>query len=206
MAQKMENREAPPVVVTAQVVSGSFVTEANVIPPNGVATATVPSTANHTGVWKYENHTGVWKYDVFGRCCSCESDCWMAWCCACFPLAQIAGKLQAEESNALSAGCLGPAYKETLIVYFGLFFLGLMLTIFAQGLIPIFAGDLIQSPSTLTSLYLFIVACQARKKTRRYHQIHADDCNDCCCSWWCLPCVITQLYECNHYSIHAFLL
>ena len=197
MAQKMEKREAPPVVLTAQVVSGSFVTEANVIPPNGVATATVPSTANHTGVW---------KYDVFGRCCSCESDCWMAWCCACFPLAQIAGKLQAAQSNALSAGCLGPAYKETLILWFGVFFLGLMLTIFAQGLIPIFAGDLIQTPSTLTSLYLFIVACQARKKTRRYHQIHADDCNDCCCSWWCLPCVITQLYECNHDSIHAFLL
>ena len=188
-AQKTEQREAPPVVVTAQVVSGMHVTEANVIPPNGVATATVPSTANHTGFW---------KYDFFGRCCSCESDCWMAWCCACFPLAQIAGKLQAEESNALSAGCLGPAYKETLIVYFGLFFLGLMLSIFA--------GNLVQNPTSFASFYLFIVACQARKKTRLYHQIHGYDCDDCCSSWWCLPCVITQLYECNHDSKHAFLL
>ena len=192
MAQKMENREAPPVVVTAQVVSGSFVTEANltnVIPPSGVATATVPSTANHTGVW---------KYDVFGRCCSCESDCWMAWCCACFPLAQIAGKLQAAQSNVRSAGCLGPAYHETMKVYFFLLILGLILSIFA--------GNLVQSPTSFASLYLFIVACQARINTRRYHQIHADNCNDCCCSWWCLPCVITQLYECNHDSIHAFLL
>ena len=165
MAQKMENGEAPPVVVTAQVVSGSSVTEANLfngIPPSGVATATVPSTANHTGVW---------KYGVFRRCCSCQSDCWMAWCCPCFPLAQIAGKLQAAQNNALSAGCLGPAYKETLIIWFGVFFLGLMLTIFAQDFIPKFA-DLIQSPSTLTSLYLFIVAFQARRNTRRYHCGH----------------------------------
>lgn len=38
---------------------------------------------------------GKWHHELFERCCSCGSDCWLAWCCPCVTVAQIVSKANA---------------------------------------------------------------------------------------------------------------
>ena len=60
---------------------------------------------------------GRWKFDIFdfGRCFSCKGDCLMAWCCQCFPVAQIAGKLM-KRGVPSSQACGG--YYVVLPIFF----------------------------------------------------------------------------------------
>jgi len=45
------------------------------------------------GLLPYEGEA-TWHYGLFDRCCSCGADCWMAWCCSCFSLGQMAAKVR----------------------------------------------------------------------------------------------------------------
>ena len=84
----MSKEQPTPVVVQAVVVTQNpVVVQARMVQTqqNGDPEAQLlpPSTSQ-----------GDWRFDTFERACACTGDCWMAWCCPCFPLGQIAAKVK----------------------------------------------------------------------------------------------------------------
>lgn len=115
-----------------------------------------------------------WHHSEFERCFSCKSDCWIAWCCPCIPLAHIASKL-----SALSTPyCL--SFNTILYCGVGLSILDFILTIFGVTLYPQY-------------IFYIIVCFQLRGLIRKRLNISGDTCHDCLCSCFCLPCILTQI-------------
>jgi hypothetical protein len=44
-------------------------------------------------------------------------------------------------------------------------------------------------------LFLVIKVCLARAQVRRAFAIPGSECGDCCLSYWCTCCVVTQMYR-----------
>jgi hypothetical protein len=42
---------------------------------------------------------------------------------------------------------------------------------------------------------MFIFVCQARKKVREHSGIPGDACQDCCCTYCCMPCTTCQIFR-----------
>lgn len=131
-----------------------------------------------TTIGPYE--AGRWKFDIFdfGRCFSCKGDCLMAWCCQCFPVAQIAGKLM-KRGVPSSQACGG--YYVVLPIFFVAIILDM---VFSAMNIPF-------------SYFRVIVACVfltfLRGALRKQNSIPGSSVEDCLYSWCCSPCTITQM-------------
>mmetsp|Transcript_38148 Transcript_38148/g.85174 ORF Transcript_38148/g.85174 Transcript_38148/m.85174 type:complete len:280 (+) Transcript_38148:57-896(+) len=117
-----------------------------------------------------------WNSDEMEKCCTCTGECWVAWCCPCVTAGQIASKLSKVGSSYF---CLG--YQGIVGIYILLAILDFILEV-AAGV------DL--NPHYI---FMFFVTMQLRKRVRDTLRINGDCCNDCICSCFCGPCVLTQM-------------
>jgi len=67
-----------------------------------------------------------WRVGLFEKCCDCSGFCFMAWCCGCFTIAQISGRLAALDSDANSDVVRHKEYKRVLLIIAILFMLNVM--------------------------------------------------------------------------------
>jgi hypothetical protein len=62
----------------------------------------------------------TWKVGLFERCCDCTGFCWFAWCCGCFPLAQIAGRMRSDAASDMFGHLLRVDKFNFVITVFGI--------------------------------------------------------------------------------------
>mmetsp|Transcript_24978 Transcript_24978/g.29518 ORF Transcript_24978/g.29518 Transcript_24978/m.29518 type:complete len:185 (+) Transcript_24978:106-660(+) len=122
-----------------------------------------------------------WHHGIFSRCCSCGGDCWLAWCCPCVSLAQISSKVGAIDGEPY---CL----SFNMILGIGIFLY--CLSLLFGSIYPS-----MDSFFTPFNIFNFVVCFQLRRIVRIKLKIVPNDgcCVDCLCSYFCLPCVITQM-------------
>lgn len=125
----------------------------------------------------YHNE-GRFRYAECDRCCTCTPDCWLAWLFSCFTLGQISEKL----SNTGRSFCLN--YNGIVAIFLILLVLDCIFGV---------AFGSVGTPLRFTGIFLFVVACQLRGLVRQLYSIPGSCCDDCCRSFFCQPCVITQL-------------
>lgn len=115
-----------------------------------------------------------WHFSLFERSCLCGGDCFMAWFCACIPLAQIASKLK----TVGNPYCLD--YKG--IIWTSLFVMFVDLLFSSNG------GE-----SSFFSIFIWILTFQLRQIVRTRFNIYGGCIEDVFLSFFCTPCVITQM-------------
>jgi Cys-rich protein (TIGR01571 family) len=109
------------------------------------------------------------------RCCDCGGDCCLAWWCPCVSLAHIASRVTALGTPF----CM--QFNQILLVGLGLWILDIIL-----WNVGVDAGYTFK-------IFCIIVAMTLRGAVRQRLNIPGDNCQDFCCAWCCLPCVITQI-------------
>mmetsp|Transcript_42092 Transcript_42092/g.71553 ORF Transcript_42092/g.71553 Transcript_42092/m.71553 type:complete len:214 (+) Transcript_42092:267-908(+) len=122
-----------------------------------------------------------WEFQPYEKCCTCDAACCMGWCCACFSVGQMVTKMK----DAGMQFCM----SYSLIVCLGIFFV----------ILDFIYNTTFNLDFSLTrnihayGLYMFLVLFQLRSQVRRRLNLPGNCCEDCCCSLWCTPCVVTQL-------------
>mmetsp|Transcript_30358 Transcript_30358/g.60813 ORF Transcript_30358/g.60813 Transcript_30358/m.60813 type:complete len:195 (+) Transcript_30358:47-631(+) len=120
---------------------------------------------------------GRWHHDIFERACDCGGDCLMAWCCALFPLAQIAEK-----------------HKKLGVNYHG--FRGVAVSVLIVLVIELIFAVITRTVSFNGFHILTIVICfQLRAMTRKILGIDGSCCDDCVLSTFCTPCTVIQIVD-----------
>mmetsp|Transcript_14923 Transcript_14923/g.35170 ORF Transcript_14923/g.35170 Transcript_14923/m.35170 type:complete len:207 (+) Transcript_14923:27-647(+) len=165
----------PQVVVGQVTASQPQVVVAQVVSAEQVHVVQIPQEAGPGGSLLPYPDRPNWHSGEFDKCCTCTGDCWVAWCCSCFTAGQIASKL----SKVGNPYCLG--YKGIVITFLFFFILDIILESTA-------GVDL--NPQYL---FMFVVMMQLRKRVRDTLRIDGDCCSDCVCSFFCPPCVLTQM-------------
>ena len=100
---------------------------------------------------------GRFHHDIFEKCCDCNGNCFMAWCCPIFPLAQMM-----ERFKVLGVADNG-GYHEVLVGAVIWSIVDLILTI------------LTKSTSFFLIFFCGIIACQLRVATRVSEPCHPGD-------------------------------
>ena len=162
----------PPIVVQAQPV-------------------VVTSASGMGGLLPPPSMDGQWRFGLSEKAYTFQNDCWIAWCCGCFQLGQIAEKLRAVGEHGCAMGYCAIVGAATILW-------------FLDGFI---APEAAEEDSTLAPclwmdfcpgtsyhiVFIAIIACQLRSHVRRVRNISGTPTKDCCVTWFCLPCSITQM-------------
>jgi Cys-rich protein (TIGR01571 family) len=72
-------------------------------------------------------------------------------------------------------------------------FRSIVLAVCFLFILDVIWGGAMHSSYNIRGLFAFVVLFQLRGIVRRKHNIPGGDCNDCCVSFWCAPCAITQI-------------
>mmetsp|Transcript_10159 Transcript_10159/g.12325 ORF Transcript_10159/g.12325 Transcript_10159/m.12325 type:complete len:181 (+) Transcript_10159:55-597(+) len=140
-----------------------------------VVTAQVVVKEEEHSLLPYPDET-KWHTSECDRCCTCTGDCWLAWCCSCFSLGHIASKLEA----------LGQPYCLT---YWHI--VGIAIAFFILD--TILQNSIVNFDFSFLRIFLIVVIFQLRGLVRQRLNIPGDCCSDCLWSFFCGPCVITQI-------------
>jgi len=151
------------------------VTTAVPVHPSGMMPPGMPQRipVNQTGLIPYPNE-GHWHTELCERACDCGGDCWMAWLCPVFPLAQAQERLK-------FLGVDKQGYQEVVLGALILCVLDLVISAMTKSesfSLPIFCG---------------LVLCQLRGLVRAVLGIVGSQCDDCLLSFFCTPCTLIQL-------------
>lgn len=127
---------------------------------------------------------GMWRTAIFDRCCTFQSDCWMAWCCPCFVAGQIAEKLK----KKLLLNTSGIDYKVVVIGYLFLFIVSRILeAIYPESIATSIIGGFFD-------YFMIVVVLILRMTITSGWRIPGQN---CClaflCSCFCMPCSLTQM-------------
>jgi Cys-rich protein (TIGR01571 family) len=145
------------------VVQASVVAVPITVSPDG----TVPVGGDETLIpYPGENK---FHHEPCDRCCEFGGDCCLAWWAPCFSLAHVSAKLKA----------LGdPFFMDfNVIMVIGLIML----------VVDVFIGG------GVSHIYSIVLAFLLRSAVRKRLSIEGNVVSDCCCAFWCLPCVVTQI-------------
>jgi len=177
---------APPMVVQAKVapvqatiVSQPRAVQAGLVQPQNGVTNSTPAAGTSTLLPQHPQ--GKFRFDLCERCCTCQADCWMAWCCGCFPVAQMLEKLVVNGTST----CLN--YNSFLFVYFPL----LLLEIILYSVMD--EDNSLRVYMRFLWILFTVGLTLIRQKVREHYNIQGSFCADCCCSCCCTVCVTTQL-------------
>jgi len=119
---------------------------------------------------------GAWHHELCERCCDCGRDCWMAWLCPIFPLAQIAERFVHFGILEKNGG-----YNLIMVMAAVWIFIDLLLAVAGGG-------------GSCTLLLLCGLICfQMRVVTRATLGIAGSKCDDCLLSFFCNPCTVIQM-------------
>jgi Cys-rich protein (TIGR01571 family) len=110
-----------------------------------------------------------------------------SWFCSCFQLGQIAEKLR----NTGSRYCL--SMQQIVWITVILWILSAVLSVVTSQPGDESSDNNNNNTYHFASIFLFIVACQLRTHVRRARRIDGDGCGDCCATFWCGPCAMTQM-------------
>mmetsp|Transcript_14369 Transcript_14369/g.17085 ORF Transcript_14369/g.17085 Transcript_14369/m.17085 type:complete len:209 (+) Transcript_14369:96-722(+) len=163
-------------VVQAQVVQAQVVQAQVVVQPGQqfvvVGQQGAPQAQNTLIPYPEETN---WHDSECDRCCTCQGDCCLAWFCGCFSLGHIASKLEA----------LGEPYclKFWHIVIFAIIL----------SIVDMILTSITQSQTRLSGIFLFVVTFQLRRRITTKLNFPGSCCGDCLWSFFCAPCVITQM-------------
>mmetsp|Transcript_10784 Transcript_10784/g.14059 ORF Transcript_10784/g.14059 Transcript_10784/m.14059 type:complete len:191 (+) Transcript_10784:72-644(+) len=116
------------------------------------------------------------------RCCACQGECWMAWCCSCFSLGHISSKLEALGQPC----CL--KYSHIVMIGVALTIVDIILSVVMSR-----PGRPAMRQPRLAGLFFFFVTFQMRRAISRRLKFADNCCFDCLWSFFCTPCVITQM-------------
>lgn len=144
--------------------------------------ATVPSATGRpqqqpNGVLPNSSRENQWNVNLCDRCCDCTANCWMAWCCACVPVAQMVEKMRLAGQPVI----MNCTYSGFITAYFAglLVFLVVMST----------TGIRIE----LHNIILAVTLYHIRGAVRRFYNINGSGCEDCLATVFCGPCTVIQL-------------
>lgn len=125
--------------------------------------------------------------------------CWMVTCCTFIPLGQLMQRLKLNvngDRGEFKMTC--NIWTGFWIIFITCFVLAITSTDFA--LIPFFALTILAMYALVKTRYYMrrrynIPSCCSRCKRKD----SCDGCcNDCCCTIWCMPCVICQMSKHTH--------
>ena len=119
---------------------------------------------------------GEWNIKLCDKCCSPSSFCMMAWCCPCFPLAQLFGRVSNLNINDYG-------FDERNKNYQNAFYLLLILALIS----------LLTGVNFIFQLGITIVLYITRKKIQQFYHIRPSTVKDIFVSCCCVPCSLLQL-------------
>jgi Cys-rich protein (TIGR01571 family) len=120
---------------------------------------------------------GRWHHDIFDRMCDFGGDCWMAWLCTIFPLAQVAEKHKKLGVKSYGYSGIAMLCAVFLVVH-------VILTLATKG------------GAGVSFHALAVVICfQLRAMTRKILGIEGSCFDDCLLSTCCTPCTVIQMVD-----------
>jgi Cys-rich protein (TIGR01571 family) len=127
---------------------------------------------------------GHWRYSL----CDCKNLllCLFGWCLPCLPLAQLYEKM-------VSAG----TFLNVVLLFCAMVTVRYILTITASALGITAFTWFVWMMNLMVQIVMIFAAVRIRKAIRLKYGIHEQccgTCEDCCCAWCCMPCVIAQMW------------
>eukprot|EP01083_Nonionella_stella_P079463 218079_1 len=152
---------------------------------------------------------GYWKDDVCA-CCGlglCHTVLWNAWCCPLIMLGQVMHRLKL--TWTADAGGTTAQTSSTFRILFWIGIITWILINFVPYLPRFFLDEygqptdayfnvnfLCQAVVLVYAIYKTVLICKTRKYIREQYGIPEQQCHgceDCCCSWWCSCCTLSQM-------------
>ena len=144
-----------------------------------------------------------WRYSLDPRCC--QPECWVAWCCMCCPLGQIASKMNkiSETKGRRFRTCwsyqsvVGIAICiELVLIFSDLGNLGKPMNATpppSKFAVNIEVHLQLSNIPSADHLFNLIVALSLRGSVRKLRQIRGNFFEDLCVTCFCTPCAVTQM-------------
>lgn len=149
---------------------------------------------------------GYWK-DGLCDCCrfGCNSVCWNAWCCQLILLGQIMTRLKLTWlANDGTTAQTTRTFRIMLIITIGWISWSVIQSLLQSGTSPVnqyselsnaylyslWAG---QAARLIFMVFWVYVVSRTRYRIRQMYSIPGGGCDDCCCSFWCPCCTISQM-------------